>query len=235
MLDQYSPITQSLRANARRSTVLLDGYSFGAARRDARRTAAILRHAGATVLWSRSYWHLKAAIVGGALYLDTENFGRAGLLVRDRSSADLALIRQALHGSLGCDVTLCTGKALALEQEAAVIASGRGPLLVQTESFGGVTPVLQAMIARARRGDRVTLAINAREAHGRASRNALALARNAHIRIVGVQGTDKMAVQTGASWFGSANLTNVLGRQADLGVTTHSKSIISALRQSFGR
>lgn len=234
MLSHYSAVTKALEANGAHSTVLLDGFSFGAARRDAQATARILRRSGVAVLWSRSYWHLKAALLGNALYLDTENFGNDGVLVRDRASDDLTLVRAALHGKLGCDAALCTGKWLALQQEAAVIAHGHGPLLVQTESFGGNTPVLRAMIARARAGDRVTLAVNANETRGSASQWAIALAQRAHIRVLGVQGTEKMAVQTGASWFGSANLTDALRRQADLGVITRSPSIIAALRQDFG-
>lgn len=234
MLSPYSAVTKALAADGARATVLLDGYSFGAARRDARAAARFLRQSGVSVLWSRSYWHLKSALVGQALYLDTENFGTHGFLVRDRASDDLALVRAALHGALGCDARLCTGKWLALQQEAAVIAAGHGPLDVQTESFGGNTPVLRAMIARARAGDRVTLAVNANEARGSASQWAIALAERAHIRVIGVQGTEKMAVQSGEAWFGSANLTDALHRQADLGVVTRSPSIIANLHAAFG-
>ena len=83
MLAQSSAVTRALRTDGGRATVLFDGYSFGAARRDAQATAQALRESGVTVLWSRSYWHLKSAIVDSTLYLDTENFGRNGILVRD--------------------------------------------------------------------------------------------------------------------------------------------------------
>lgn len=240
-LKPHAIITTTLVAAADRGarvSVALGRDAFGDAQRDNAETAALLGAHRIEVHASPATSHIKVAIIDGALYLTDRNFASRsaeGIVVLDTIAGDRVLVERALLGSAGGNDHLWTRKADALAAEARVIgARASRSVAVSTESFGGSTPVFDALLARRRAGDEVRLLVAASEYRtSPIERHAVDALRGAGVQVRLSDANEKYAVDGDAVWIGSANATRGRAEQIDFGIAMRDAGLAGALANQF--
>jgi phosphatidylserine/phosphatidylglycerophosphate/cardiolipin synthase-like enzyme len=145
--------------------------------------------------FGRGSRHDKVAVVDGTAYFDDRNWRTDDAAILCEPSAAARPLQT---------------KAAVLSEEARLISNGGGhDVLVSTESLGA-GPVVDALVERARRGDRVRLIYNPAEST-RTQASALERLRSAHVEIEQSAENHKLAIVGNVAWMGSANATCVGG------------------------
>ncbi|HEY4441442.1 MAG TPA: hypothetical protein VGN14_13370 [Candidatus Elarobacter sp.] len=227
-------------------TLQRDPYRSDAAERaENRRSARLLKAAGATVTLrerATAPSHLKAAVVDGTAFLCDRNWPRDGrtLVVADDAPADVALVERTLHdGRGGATPALATRKDGALRAEARLIdAAGDAPVTVETEAFG-YGPVGAALRRHAERGAPTTLIVAARDLAGNVrEQHALDALRAEGVDVRTGGADEKLALCGDAVWIGSANATFAArdeAAQTDWGLTSRAPRLVEAVRAALAR
>jgi hypothetical protein len=229
--------------------VRVDGRPYGPAGKaiaSATRSAVgdLRRHgAKVEVVRDRSA-HIKAAVVDGRAYLDDRNWTTSGhdTVLTTTDARDVALVRDAIDGRAGFDEHLATSKQRALELEADVIGTASGDRIdVESESFGTYGGPYTQLKARAIAGAHVRLIVSDNElraARGTQERRALRTLAHVGVEIrVGDSrsgvGNEKLCVAGDAAWAGSANASFGDPCDADWGMRTNDRAVVSALSARF--
>jgi phosphatidylserine/phosphatidylglycerophosphate/cardiolipin synthase-like enzyme len=183
--------------------------------------------------------HLKAAIVDGVAYLDDRNWPERGgdSIVTAGDARDVAALRAALDGRprSGPHLATCKTDALALEAGVLAAAPPHGAVVCETESIGG-SPVVDALCARARLGERVRVLVDKHAV--RAGKNVPPAAALRRLALAGAEvrvcdGGEKFALAGGQAWLGSANATSGDANALEWGVRTKSPALIERLQGRF--
>jgi len=185
--------------------------------------------------------HLKAALVDGRAYLAQRNWAKDETFVTTPDVADAAAIESAIERKPYDTADLALRKDHALALEAALIreAAPGAAIECETESFG-VSCVSDALLERARRGEKnMRLILNggalAERAAPRAANATLAALRAAGVEVERSRADGKFCVAGAGVWLGSANATAGQGWTLDWGMRTNDPAVAGALRARFER
>jgi phosphatidylserine/phosphatidylglycerophosphate/cardiolipin synthase-like enzyme len=149
--------------------------------------------------------HAKVAVVDDRVYFDDRNF----------TANESETILVARRGAASRDYIVTKAKALLAEARFIKNAAGHD-LLVSTESLGP-SPVLDALLERARSGDRVRVMYDGNTSD-RACAEAVAALRSAGAEVRPSHENHKIAVADGTAWIGSANASPGAGEQREWGM-----------------
>ena len=183
-------------------------------------------------------FHLKAAVVDAALYLDDRNWPARGpdTIVRTTSRPSVAAARAAIRGRTPAAAPLALRKDRALACEARAIERTRGDRIdCESESFSA-SPVFRALLSAARGGKHVRVLVAAREAGGaggRRERTALRALHAAGAEVRVAPSDEKMCVTSDCAWLGSANASGGEPHTVDWGTLTHRSALIAELSARF--
>lgn len=208
------------------------GVESRAVRAANRRTAGELRRAGVHVRFARRPFHLKAAVIDGAAFLDDRNWASGGCstVVTDEDPRDVAAVRAALRGGDAPESDLALRKDVALAREAALIAAaGDRPVVVASEAFSAGI-VADVVAARARAGKPTTLVVNAETVDAREARLLRALRRDG-VTVRTSVAREKYVLAGDAAWVGSANATGGAGDQVEWGAVVRDPALVASLRR----
>ena len=202
--------------------------------------AMVLRKAGATVDFNTGQGgtplHMKACVIDGQTgYLNERNWPNDGKddIVKITDPQDLKVVQAGVGQKAATSAHLSSDKDTALQMEADTIAKGSGPLRVETESFGP-GKVADAIMARAKAGDNVELIVVKSDVGAQSLAELQALAKaGVAIRLNEGTGGEKMALQAGQGWVGSANATEGRPHTIDWGMQTTNQSTLSQLSTHF--
>jgi hypothetical protein len=198
-------------------------------------TRSALHAAHVHVLDSSKDMHLKAVLVLGHVFLCDRNFDdHDSLVLASADPDDYNAVVLAIRGQMDGSEHLRVRKADALALEAQLIQSGSGPVSFESESFGNRNPVYDALLMRAQRGDAVRMVLARAEysttPRERAVVGALMVA-GIKVRIGSTN--EKIFVESGHAWLGSANATAGVPDQTDWGYGTDDPTIRSQLQSHF--
>jgi phosphatidylserine/phosphatidylglycerophosphate/cardiolipin synthase-like enzyme len=161
--------------------------------------------------------HAKVAIVDDTVYLDDRNF----------TGEESETIVACRPPNRDYERT----KSAALADEAKMLRADSGhDVILSTEALGP-GPVVDALIERARRGDRVRVMYNP-EARDRASLQAVAHLRAAGVQLRASPENHKIAVSGDTAWIGSANASPGAPEQREWGMTVP-EAVTSRLRATL--
>jgi phosphatidylserine/phosphatidylglycerophosphate/cardiolipin synthase-like enzyme len=240
-LSPHGKMATMLEDAARRGarvSVTFDSKAFGDAETMNSQVETDFQNAGVRVHMSPSFLHLKAAVFDGErIYLSDKNFATRGneLVLADPYPEDRLLVERAMLGVPGSNEHLWLRKADALNAEASIVKYGDTHQVdIQTESFGDGQPVYDAMIDRARAGDRVRLLVYSAEYRKNTREQAVV----ASLLRIGVQvrvadTNEKLAVNGQRSFVGSANQTRGLPNQIDFGYYVGDPAATTQIEQHF--
>ncbi|TAM87655.1 hypothetical protein EPN42_11105 [bacterium] len=244
VLEPSSVVVEALERagdDGSRAQVLLPGDPYDPSgfvgKTNAAVTAELHRHR-INVFRSARALHLKAVVIAGAVYLDDTNFGDGPnqTIVADHDPADAHQVGAALTGAPTSSAHLQTTKAAALQAEAALLLQARGPVAVESESFGWRNPVYDALLDRVRRGASVQLIVAQREVEAsRYERKDLERLASVGVQVRISFSDEKMAIAGRSAWVGSANATRGVPEQLDWGLTTTDPSLSASLAARFAR
>jgi hypothetical protein len=170
--------------------------------------------------------HAKAINLDGTLYLDDENWDRAGLVVRDSDPNEIKSIP--------------TLKSQALLQEGKMLRGARAGdgVIVESESFGRGNSVYYALKALAKAGFAPRLIVSDRDLrHNEKERTVLAELASDGVKVRAAPASEKLAVAGSNAWLGSANATSAWdkGEMPDWGIATGDATIVAAVRDRVER
>jgi phosphatidylserine/phosphatidylglycerophosphate/cardiolipin synthase-like enzyme len=228
-------IARALIGAARRGAhvhVLLDGHGGGTSQRENEATAAALTAAGIRTDRTRYDLHMKALVADGAVYVSDRNWSSSprSLILRLPPSYAIA-VERAMLGQTAVNGAFSTRKGDSLQLEAALLARPHsGDVYLETESFGP-SRVADAVLSRARAGDRVTIVI-ARFEYGRSAHERALVGEllAAGVRVFAGTSDEKIAVTGSRAFLGSSNATAGVANQVDWGFVTDEPQIVAALR-----
>lgn len=231
-----------------RVNVVLDGRAFGVARTRNEAVIPELQSHRIRAIVSSHPLHLKLAIFDGAFaYMSDRNWASSGdsLVYEDRDRGDFSMLYRALVCSYDLrdeiqqqcppkgNNHLWVVKGDALQAEAAVILSNKArDISVESESWGGNTPVFNAVAQMAQRGIHVRVLVADLEYRQRKStseRRALAELIQLGVAVRVGPASEKIAINGPCAFAGSANNTHGLADQIDFGLaycgTTFSRTL----------
>ncbi|HEY6326902.1 MAG TPA: hypothetical protein VIW73_10375 [Candidatus Cybelea sp.] len=223
----HGPVLRALEDAASRGArvgVELEGSPHddpcGRLARENRRIAAELRAAGVDARLGDGV-HAKSIVADGTLFLDDRNWNASDIVLRDDDPADAASIPTLKHEALAAEAGLLRS---ARRDDGVIVASG---------SFGCCNSVYSALDALAQRGAAPRLVVGERELRGNAREREIlgALVRDG-VRVRAGRDTDKLALDGGRAWIGSANATVAFDRAdlPDWGLCSSDPAIVAAVR-----
>lgn len=199
-------------------------------------TRSALHAAHVRVLDSSKDLHLKAALVGNrVVYLCDRNFDdHDSLILASTDLDDYNAVVMAIRGQTDGSDHLRVRKADALAMEASMIGQGSGPMSFESESFGNRNPVYDALLARAQHGDNVRIILARREYESTPrERAAVRELQSAGAKVHIGSTNEKIYVDSGQAWLGSANATAGVPDQTDWGYGTTDPTIHNSLQAQF--
>jgi hypothetical protein len=205
--------------------VILAGEGFDYALQQNAQIAAALQAHGGHVRTTNYALHMKLLLTPTATIVTDTNFTTKGLYVR-LNPTERAVALKAFDGSDGYVGGFTTTKGRSLDVEAALLAEGRSPIVLESESFGDNNPVYAALSAALDAHRTVDLIVNSNDAHDNAAEHAAIAAlagRGAHV--VYSSESEKIAVNGDDCWTGSSNASPGLETQVDWGLRLDDASV----------